>query len=87
METVLGNVGRPLAIRISSPPADRATIEALAEVLGRHDGTGRVALEIELRNQVPPLRVRARLSRARVRPSDTLVADIERVCGKGAVSW
>ena len=87
METVLGDVGRPLAIRLASPPADRATIEALAEVLGRHDGTGRVALEIELRNEVPPVRVRARLSRARVRRSDALVADIERVCGKGAVSW
>ena len=87
MEAVLGDVGRPLAIRLASPPADRTTMEALAEVLGRHDGTGRVALEIELRNQVPPVRVRARLSRARVRPSDSLLEDIERVCGKGAVSW
>ena len=87
MESVLGDVGRPLAIRLASPPADRTTIEALAEVLGRHDGTGRVALEIELRNQMPPVRVRARLSRMRIRPSDALVADIERVCGKGAVSW
>ena len=87
METVLGDVGRPLAIRLASPPADRATIEALAEVLGRHDGNGRVAVEIELRKQVPPVRVRARLSRARVRPSDSLLEDIERVCGKGAVSW
>ena len=87
LETVLGTVGRPLAIRLASPPADRATMEALAEVLGRHDGTGRVALEIELRHQVPPVRVRARLSRARIRPSNALLEDIERVCGKGAVSW
>ena len=87
LETVLGTLGRPLAIRLASPPADRATMEALAEVLGRHDGTGRVALEIELRHQVPPVRVRARLSRARIRPSDALLEDIERVCGKGAVSW
>ena len=87
LENVLGDVGRPLAIRLAAPPADRATIEALAEVLGRHDGNGRVALEIELRNQAPPVRVRARLNRARVRPSDTLVAELEGVCGKGAVSW
>ena len=87
LETVLGSIGRPLAIRLASPPADRATMEALAEVLGRHDGTGRVALEIELRHQVPPVRVRARLSRARIRPSNALLEDIERVCGKGAVAW
>ena len=87
LETVLGSIGRPLAIRLASPPADRATMEALAEVLGRHDGTGRVALEIELRHQVPPVRVRARLSRARIRPSNALLEDIERVCGKGAVTW
>ena len=79
--------GRPLTIRFASPPADRATLEALKEVLGRHYGAGRVVLEIELRRQVPPLRVRAGLNRVRVQPSERLLEDIEKVCGRGAVSW
>ena len=87
VETLLSEAGRPLAIRIACPPADRATLEALKEVLGRHYGNGRVAVEVELRRQIPPLRVRARLNRVRVQPSDRFVADVEQVCGKGAVSW
>ena len=87
IEAVLGEVGRPLAIRVASPPADRAMLEALAGVLGRHHGKGRVALEIELRRQDPPVRVRARLNRVRVQPSDRFVQEVEQVCGKGAVSW
>ena len=87
MEAVLGDAGRPLAIRVASPPADQSLLEALAAVLGRHHGNARVALELELRRQDPPVRVRARLSRVRVKPSDRLVEEIEQVCGKGAVSW
>ena len=87
VDALLSAAGRPLAIRLSSPPADRATLEALKEIIGRHPGNGRVALEVELRSQIPPLRVRVRLNRARVQPSDRLIADVEEVCGKGAVSW
>ena len=87
LDTVLGEAGRFLAIHMASPPADKATFVALAEVLGRHYGSGKVAIDIELRDQVPPVRVRAELSRARVNPSDALVADVEAVCGKGAVTW
>ena len=87
VDSLLSAAGRPLTIRFASPPADRATLEALKEVLGRHYGDGRVVLEIELRRQVPPLRVRAGLNRVRVQPSERLLEDIEKVCGKGAVSW
>ena len=87
VDALLSAAGRPLTIRFASPPADRATLEALKEVLGRHYGDGRVVLEIELRRQVPPLRVRAGLNRVRVQPSERLLEDIEKVCGKGAVSW
>ena len=87
IDTVLGDMGRAIAIHLASPPADRATLEALAEVLGRHHGSGRVALEIELRGQSPPVKVRAMLSATRIRPSDRLVEEVERLCGKGAVSW
>ena len=87
VDALLSAAGRPLAIRLAAPPADRATLEALKEVLGRHPGNGRVALELELHGQIPPVRVRARLNRVRVQPSDGLAADVEKVCGKGAVSW
>ena len=87
LDTVLGEAGRFLAIHMASPPADKATFVALAEVLGRHYGSGKVAIDIELRDQAPPVRVRAELRRARVNPSDALVADVEAVCGKGAVTW
>ncbi len=87
VDALLSAAGRPLAIRLAAPPADRATLEALKEVLGRHPGNGRVALELELHGQIPPVRVRARLNRVRVQPSDRLASDVEKVCGKGAVSW
>ena len=87
VEALLSAAGRALAIRLASPPANRETLEALKDVLGRHYGAGRVVLEIDLRGQVPPLRVRAGLNRVRVQPSERLVEDVERVCGKGAVSW
>ncbi len=87
LDTVLGEAGRLLAIRIASPPADKAMFMALAEVLGRHYGTGKVAIDMELRDHVPPVRVRAELSRARVNPSEALVADVETVCGKGTITW
>ena len=87
VDAVLSAAGRALTIRLASPPANRGTLEALKEVLGRHYGNGRVLLEIELGRQVPPLRVRAGLNRVRVQPSAGLLEDIEKVCGKGAVSW
>ena len=87
IDTVLGDMGRAMAIHLASPPADRATLEALAKVLGRHQGNGRVELEIELRGQTPAVKVRASLSGTRIRPSDQLVEDVEQLCGKGAVSW
>ena len=87
LDTVLGEAGRFLAIRMASPPADKATFVALAEVFGRHYGSGKVAIDMELRDQAPPVRVRAELSRARINPSEALVADVEAVCGKGTVSW
>ena len=87
IEAVLGEIGRPIAIQLAAPPADRATLEALADVLSRHQGKGRVALDLELRGRVPPIRVRAQLVATRVRPSERLIEEIETLCGKGAVSW
>ena len=86
-EMLMRGGGRMMAIRLAAPPHGRSTLEALAEVFGRHQGDGRVSLEIELRQRDQPVRLRAALSHTRIRPSQELVEEVERLCGKGAVSW
>ena len=78
---------RTLAVRLAAPPHGRETLEALAEVFGRHQGEDPVSIEIELRRRSQPVRFRAALSHTRVRPSEALVEEVERLCGKGTVSW
>ena len=87
VETVLGGASRVMAVHLTTPPHDRQTVEALAELFGRHRGTDRVSLDIELRNALQPVMVTADLSQIRIQPSETLVAEVERLCGKGSVSW
>ncbi len=87
VETVLSGASRVMAVHLTTPPHDRQTVEALAELFGRHRGTDRVSLDIELRNALQPVMVTADLSQIRIRPSETLVAEVERLCGKGSVSW
>ena len=87
IEAVAHSTGRAMAIRLTTPPHDRDTVEALAELLGRHQGPGRVLLEIDVRRKDHPLRVKADLSHVRIRPSEALVEQVEELCGKGAVSW
>jgi DNA polymerase-3 subunit alpha len=77
---------RFVAIRLTMPPHDRATIEAVLGVLARHKGDRKVSLEVELRGGRRPLKVRADvLGPTRVRPSAQFVADVEQVCGAGTV--
>ena len=87
VEEVTSNAPRTMAIRLTTPPHDVNTVEALAEVFGRHQGTGRVLLEIELRRPRQAVKVRADLSQTRIRHSEALIEEVERLCGKGAVSW
>lgn len=87
IDALLGETGRPMVIRLVSPPADRDTIKTLAEVLKRHHGNSRVEIELHLRGQSPPIKVDASLAGTRVKPTDRLMEDIETVCGKGTVSW
>ena len=87
LEQVSAGATRSLAIRLRAPRHDRGTVEALAEVLSRHPGTSRVSLELEVAAAGAPLMVQADLGRVGVRPSDDLVSEVERLCGKGAVTW
>ena len=87
IELVVNGAHRTMAIRLTMPPHTRETLEALADLFGRHRGTGRVSLEIELRRDELPVRLRADLSQTRIRPAEALVAEVERLCGKGTVTW
>ena len=74
-----------VAITLSAPPHDRDTFMRLWDVLMRHKGDRRVA--IELREPDRRLRVKMELNaQIRVRPSERLVSDVERICGVGSVT-
>ncbi len=76
-------LSREVAICVKRP--SRPMFEAVADVLLRHRGDRRVRLDFEVRDLPRPMRVRAELGAVQVRPSEQLVADLERVCGQGAV--
>jgi DNA polymerase-3 subunit alpha len=81
---VRGRVSREVAVRLAAPPHGRPTFEALADVLNRHRGDRRVTIELEVRGATGPLRVLADAA-MRVRPSQRLIAEVERVCGTGTI--
>jgi len=86
IDAVHERLAREVAIRVKMP-AERGLFEALGEVFLRHRGDRRVTFEIELPSKPKPLRVRADVSeQIRVRPSPTLVAEVERIVGQGSVS-
>ncbi|HSK09367.1 MAG TPA: DNA polymerase III subunit alpha, partial [Vicinamibacterales bacterium] len=86
IETVRERAARGVSIRLAMPPHDRKTVEELSDILLRHKGDRRVSIEIELRRGGTPVRVRAEVAGPmRVKPSAEFVADVERVCGEGAV--
>jgi DNA polymerase-3 subunit alpha len=86
IEAMRQKMSRELSIKLTSPPHGRQTFEALADLFARHRGDRRVVLELELRDQQPPVRVRAPLAAAvRVKPSDQLATEVERICGAGTV--
>jgi DNA polymerase III subunit alpha len=87
IDVVREKAARQVAIRLAMPPHDRSTIEAVLQVLARHKGDRKVLIEVELRGGAQPLRVKAEvLGQTRVKPTAQLVAELERVCGPGAVT-
>jgi hypothetical protein len=68
---------------VSMPPHGRATFEKLLDILAQHKGDRRVALV--LHEQERHIRVTADVSGIRVRPSERLVSDVEKLCGAGSV--
>ncbi|HXD72900.1 MAG TPA: DNA polymerase III subunit alpha [Vicinamibacterales bacterium] len=86
LDSVRERVAREVAIRVKMP-ADRRVFEALGEVFSRHRGDRRVSFELEVPSDAAkPLRVRADISsQIRVRPSSTLISEVEQIVGHGAV--
>jgi DNA polymerase-3 subunit alpha len=86
IDTVRERIAREVAIRVGGR-ANRDLFQTLGEIFARHRGDRRISFEIELPASPTPLRVRADVSsQIRVRPSSTLIAEIEQVVGQGSVS-
>jgi DNA polymerase III subunit alpha len=85
IESVRERLAREVAIHLRQP-ADRGTLETLGEIFSRHRGDRKVSFEVETGE--PPNRLRVKLdvsSQIRVRPSSTLIAEVEQLVGAGAV--
>ncbi len=86
IEKVREQLAREVVVAVDAAHHDRRTFEAVADVLGRHKGDRRVSFLVTTSTE-PPLRVRVDVSgQVRVRPSEQLVADLERICGPGSVT-
>src|SRR5262245_39746131 len=87
VDAVRERLARSVAIKLSTPPHDRATFEKLWDVFAQHKGDRRVAFDIELQDDNRHLRVKVDVnSQIRVRPSERLVSEVEKICGAGSVT-
>jgi DNA polymerase-3 subunit alpha len=85
IESVKERLAREIAIHFRKP-ADRGTLEMLGEIFSRHRGDRKVSFEVETGEAPHKLRVKVDVSaQIRVRPSPTLIAEVEQVVGAGAV--
>ena len=87
VDAVRERLARSVAIRLSTPPHGRATFEKLWDVFAQHKGDRRVAFDIEVQDSDRRLRVKVDVNaQIRVRPSERLVSDVEKICGTGSVT-
>jgi DNA polymerase-3 subunit alpha len=87
IDIVRERLAKAVAIRLSTPAADRATFEKLWDVFAQHKGDRRVAFDIELNEPSRHLRVKVDVNaQIKVRPSERLVSEVEKICGAGSVS-
>jgi DNA polymerase III subunit alpha len=77
-------LAKSVAIRLTTPPADRVTFERLWDLFARHKGDRRVAIVLHERDR--HIRITVDVNGIRVRPSETLVTEVEKICGAGSVS-
>ena len=85
LEIVRERLASSVAILVSAPRHDRDTFVRLWDVLMQHKGDRRVA--IELQDADRHLRVTIDVNaQIRVRPSERLVSEVEKICGAGSVT-
>jgi DNA polymerase-3 subunit alpha len=77
-------LAKSVAIRLTTPPADRATFQRLWDLFAQHKGDRRVAIVLHERDR--HIRITVDVNGIRVRPSETLVAEVEKICGTGSVT-
>jgi DNA polymerase III subunit alpha len=85
IDIVRERLAKAVAIRMSAPADPQATFHKLWDVFMQHKGDRRVAIEL----QEPGLKLRIKLdinAQIKVRPSERLVAEVEKICGAGSVS-
>jgi len=84
IDAVRERAARSVAVRLTMPPHDRATIEA---VLASCRATGRPARDVRDRTagggRSAPVRADLQ-GPTRVRPTADLLAELERICGPGS---
>ncbi|HTM02574.1 MAG TPA: DNA polymerase III subunit alpha [Vicinamibacterales bacterium] len=83
VDMVRERLAKAVTIRVSTAP-DRATFERLWDLFGEHKGDRKVAFVIEERDR--GIKVTADVNGIRVRPSERLVSEVEKICGAGSVS-
>jgi DNA polymerase III subunit alpha len=87
IELVRERLATSVAIRVSTPPHDRATFEKLWDVFAQHKGDRRVVFDVEVKEHERRLRMKVDVNATiRVRPSERLVSEVEKICGAGSVS-
>ncbi len=86
LETLRERLAQGVSIRLTGR-CTRAEIEALWDLLTSHPGDRPLTFEVEVQGPAHRLRVSADVtSQIRVRPSEELLAEVERLCGAGSVT-
>ena len=85
IELVSERLAKQVAITVSTPPHDRDTFLKLWDVIAAHKGDRPVA--VTLLDTERHLRVKLDVApQIKVRPSERLVAEVEKICGNGSVT-
>jgi DNA polymerase III subunit alpha len=87
LETLRERLAKAVNIHLDAATHSRATVEALWDLLLRHQGDRPVVFEMDVAGEGRRLRVKADVTpQIRVRPSEQFVAAVEELCGAGAVT-
>ncbi|MCA1586694.1 MAG: DNA polymerase III subunit alpha, partial [Acidobacteria bacterium] len=86
LATLRERLARGVSIRLSRA-CTRAQLEALWDLCAKHPGDRPLAFEVEVDGPAHRMRVKADVTaQIRVRPSERLVSELERLCGAGSVT-